>query len=91
VVCLVGVFGMYLETITINSMKTLKERIMMFFGFGYFVNFGTKEIHRLGTKHANCRTEMVTHGGYIPENTALLLLEKEYDGCRYCLNEFNDE
>lgn len=63
---------------------TFKEKWMGFWGFGYFVNMGTDEIHRLETKHENCRTHMITHVKFVSFKRCEKLLKDGYNGCRYC-------
>jgi hypothetical protein len=67
---------------------TLKELIFKFFGFGYIVNYGSKEIHRLENKHPNCRTEMIANGQFVTKKRAYkLIADNGFNGCRFCWKE----
>lgn len=72
-------------------MKTIKltftERWMKFWGLGYFVNFGTKEIHKLENKTDLCKLWMITKGMFITRKKALRLIKKGFNGCCYCWPE----
>lgn len=55
------------------------------------VNYNSKEIHDLRHKHKNCGYKYMTNFKDVSEHTAMQMLNKGFDGCRYCMNEFNKE
>jgi len=71
---------------------TRKEKWMGFWGFAYFANFGTKEIHRLENKHVSCRLHMIANGRFVTKRRALRLIHSHgFNGCRYCWKDKNKE
>ena len=63
---------------------TFWERVNLFFGYGYVVNIGTGEIHRLKNKLTSCRIEMITKKIYVSKKIALQLFQKGFNGCSKC-------
>ena len=66
---------------------TFWELWYIFWGLGYLVNHHTKEIHRIGEKHKNCKLETIAkhNSEHITHRHALRLIKKyNYNGCRYC-------
>lgn len=55
------------------------------------VNFYSNEIHDLRRKHKNCGHKSMTNFKDVSEHTAMAMLTKGFDGCRYCMKEFNRE
>lgn len=57
------------------------------------VNFNPRsmEIHDLRHKHKNCGHKYMTNFKDVSEHTAMQMLNKGFDGCRYCMKEFNKE
>ena len=71
---------------------TFKEKLIVFFGFGYVVNESSKEIHRLSRKHKNCLYNMMGKKKYTTREGAYrLIFEDGYNGCRYCWNEMDSD
>jgi len=75
-----------------NMKLTVKEWIMKSLGYGYIANPKSKEIHRLETKHKNCRVEMMRRKRYITKKKAYELINMNpssngWNGCRYCFPE----
>ena len=66
---------------------TLKEKWFHLWGLGFVVNLRSKEIHRLKSKHRNCNTEKIRRVRYVSQKTAVRLLQKGYNGCRWCWKE----
>ena len=67
---------------------TFFQRLAVFFGYRYFINNKTKEIHDLKNKHHNCHIELAS------KNNTFYATEKDkqalstfYDGCRWCMKE----
>jgi hypothetical protein len=67
------------------------EKFNKFFGFGYLVNLGNNEIHKLESKHANCHTNLISNKQYVTKKEALFMLKGKYDGCRFCWKEKNKD
>jgi len=59
------------------------------FGFTYIVNENTKEIHDTKNKHHNCHLEVIYQKHFITKQTAYKLIESGYNGCRWCMKEFD--
>lgn len=55
------------------------------------VNYNSKEIHDLLRKHKNCGHKYMTNFKDVSEHTAMQMLNKGFDGCRYCMKDFNKE
>lgn len=55
------------------------------------VNFNSNEIHDLRHKHKNCGHKYMTNFKDVSEHTAMQMMNKGFDGCRYCMKEFNKE
>ena len=72
-----------------KELSWMQAAMEFLFGVKYthFVNYGTKEIHVLEDSDSKCRLNMVEHGDYITKKKALKLLNKGYNGCRYCWKE----
>lgn len=71
---------------------SLKEKLIVFFGFGYVVNHESKEIHRLSRKHKNCLYNMMGKKSYTTrENAYYLIFAKGFNGCRWCMKEYNTD
>ena len=71
---------------------TIIEWIMNFLGYGYVINLRSKEIHRLKTKHSNCRLNQMKRKKYVTKDRAMWLMNfpqlgKGWNGCRYCFSE----
>lgn len=67
---------------------TFWQKISVFFGYRYFVNNNTKEIHDLKHKHHNCHIELASknHTFYATEKDKNAL-ETFYNGCRWCMKD----
>ena len=71
---------------------SFKEKVIVFFGFGYVVNENSKEIHRLSRKHKNCLYNMIGKRWYVTKGMAEdLILLNGYDGCKWCMKEYNTD
>jgi hypothetical protein len=71
-------------------MKLTKfEKFMYWLGYRYILNKSTKEIHRLSTKHKNCRLELMSNKNkkYISTNNVGMLFAIGYNGCKYCYKD----
>lgn len=55
------------------------------------VNFNSNEIHDLRHKHKNCNHKRMTNFKDVSEHTAMAMLNKGFDGCRYCMKDLNKE
>ena len=75
-------------------MKLLKK-FLNFFSRRYKkthrVNFNSNEIHDLRRKHKNCGHKFMTNFKDVSEATAMSMFQRGFDGCRYCMKEFNRE
>lgn len=56
-------------------------------GFRYIANHRSKEIHRVDHLHKNCRIETMQHAGYNTAWRMRRLLNRRYNGCRWCFKE----
>lgn len=72
-----------------NNMKKLWNKIMKLFGFKYLVNLKTNEIHDLSVPHVNCKTDMIRYKKYINEKELTKLLNDGYNGCRFCMKNYD--
>ncbi|HAQ19618.1 MAG TPA: hypothetical protein DCR40_10365 [Prolixibacteraceae bacterium] len=69
---------------------SLKEFLLIIFGFGYLVNHRSKEIHRVTEKHRNCHLNHISGktSEHITKRKALKLIKNNgYNGCRWCWPE----
>ena len=66
-----------------------KIREMM--GYRYMVNLRSKEIHDLKNTHANCNLELIVHKKFITQKMLHQYLHNGYNGCRWCMPEYNKE
>ena len=60
-----------------------------FFGWRYIVNHNTKEIHRADSTDSRCRFHLMTKCERITKRKLKKLLERGYNGCRWCLQEYD--
>ena len=71
---------------------TFKEKMLVFFGFGYVINHASREIHRLSRKHKNCLYNMMDKKKYTTkEHAYYLIFSKGYNGCKWCFKEENTD
>ena len=72
---------------------TLKEKALMLFGYKYVANTSTKEIHRLTNPKCHATEHLAKHNRkYLTEKQCLdyLLYTTGYNGCRFCLSEYDN-
>jgi hypothetical protein len=69
----------------------LIDKIKKMFGYTYVVNLNTWEIHNLKNKHENCKIYLMTNKKLITKKQLKSYLDDGYNGCRWCLKEFNVE
>lgn len=69
----------------------LIDKIKMLFGYSYVVNLNTWEIHNLKNTHENCKIELIVHKKMITKKQLHTYLDDGYNGCRWCLKEYNKE
>lgn len=55
----------------------------------YLVNLTSNEIHDLTHNHKNCRLKMITHYRLVNRKTSLELMSGKYNGCKYCMKQFD--
>lgn len=55
------------------------------------LNYNSNEIHDLRRKHKNCGHKYMTNFKDVSEHTAMQMLNKGFDGCRYCMHVHNKE
>lgn len=70
---------------------TLVEKIKKMLGYRYIVNLHTWEIHDLKNPHVNCKIDMMSDKKMITKKQLHLYLEDGYNGCRWCLKQYNKE
>ena len=66
---------------------TFWELWYIFWGYGYLVNYNTKEIHRINNKHHNCKIETMSKktSEHVTRRQAIKLIKKHgFNGCRWC-------
>lgn len=57
----------------------------------YVVNYHSKEIHSKDSKDTRCRIKNMTNCAEINKFEMRIYLKKGYNGCRYCLPEFDTD
>lgn len=57
----------------------------------YVVNYHSKEIHSKDSKDTRCRIKNMTNCAEINKFQLRKLLKRGYNGCRYCLPEFDTD
>jgi hypothetical protein len=57
----------------------------------YIVNYYTKEIHSASSKDKRCKIHNMTNCQRIGRLKVNKLLKNGYNGCRYCLPEFDTD
>ena len=57
----------------------------------YIVNYYTKEIHSASSKDKRCKIHNMTNCALIGRYKMNRLLKNGYNGCRYCLPEFDTD
>jgi len=55
----------------------------------YMVNLASKEIHHLSNTHSNCHLMEIKKYRLIKEKYLQEYIEKGFNGCRYCLKEYD--
>lgn len=68
---------------------TLLEKIKKILGYRYIVNLNTWEIHDLKNTHENCKLNLMTNKKMITKKQLNAYLEDGFDGCKWCLKEYN--
>ena len=58
-------------------------------GFKYIVNHHTKEIHRAESTDSRCRFFLMTKAERINKKKLQKLLTQGYNGCRWCMREYD--
>lgn len=73
----------------------MKEFFLRLFGYKYVVNHRSKEIHDLTKEQKNCKLDLMAEDNkqYITKKKRdkLFNAEEPYNGCKWCLTEFNKE
>jgi len=59
------------------------------FDCNYLVNFASKEIHYLDKQHHNCHIFEIKKFHLIKEENIEDYIKKGFNGCRYCLKEYD--
>lgn len=59
------------------------------FGFTYIVNKRTKEIHDTKNEHSNCHLNLISRKRFVTKRKAYKLMKSGYNGCRWCMKEFD--
>lgn len=69
----------------------LANCIVKLFNYKYVANKRSKEIHDLSNSHVNCHISMIKNKKYLTYKGMKRYLNKGYNGCRYCLKDFDKE
>jgi hypothetical protein len=67
------------------------DKIKKMLGYTYMVNLSSKEIHDLKNTHVNCNLELIVHKKFITKRMLKEYLQNGYNGCRWCMPEYNKE
>lgn len=70
-----------------NILQYILTRI----GFRYIVNLNTGEIHDSQNRQYGCHLELMKHKRFITEKQMHGLIERGFDGCRWCMPKYNKE
>lgn len=73
--------------------RSFKELFMCFFGYKYLANKRSGEIHDLKNLHSNCNHNLIAKRNkqYLRQCDVDLMFETdEYNGCRWCMPEFDE-
>lgn len=65
--------------------------VLRFSRYTFIVNYYTKEIHKVDSTDSRCRIHNMTNCERINKYQMRRLLKKGYNGCRYCLPEFDTD
>ena len=66
-----------------------RNYFLEFFGYRYYANHNTKEIHRIDSSDVRCRFSLMTHKERITKRKLKKLLANGYNGCRWCMKEYD--
>lgn len=67
---------------TINFLRNL-------FGFTYIANSHTKEIHDSKNESRNCNLALISKKHFVTKRKSYKLMKNGYNGCRWCMKEFD--
>lgn len=68
----------------------IRNYFLELIGFGYIINHGTREIHKLENVVPRCNIYIMKNYGYGTKlYTKILIKYFGYDGCSYCYKEKN--
>ncbi len=70
---------------------TIKEKALMLLGYKYVANTSTKEIHRLTNPKCHATEHLAKKNRkYLTEKQFTKYLKDGYNGCRFCLKEYDN-
>jgi len=68
-----------------------RNRFLESLGWRYIANHWTKEIHRANSTDSRCHFDLMKQAQRITKRKLKKLLNRGYNGCRWCLREYDIE
>jgi len=69
----------------------LFEKIKVFFGYRYRLNYNSMEIHDLRNTHKNCHLAKMNNFKDVTQSNMFHQLKNGYNGCRWCYPSTNTD
>jgi len=61
-----------------------------YFNKNFVANYNSMEVHDLSREHKNCWIKKMSNKRYINKAESRKLLNGDFNGCRWCMPEYNN-